>query len=152
MLSTDLTPKTLARFWAKVHKTDTCWLWTATLNNKGYGKFKLEGKRQDEYAHRVAWLIATGEPPPQDVCHDCDTPACVRYEHLFLGSDEDNMADMAAKFRGNTTKLNQEQIERIRVLVQGHQTYGMTKLLSEEFGVHRSTIRRAAKQSSFRLL
>lgn len=88
------------RFWAKVNKTARCWLWTGALDRRGYGSFR--GDHGTVKAHRVAWKLQTGEslPPEIELCHTCDTPACVRFDHLFKGSHADNMADMAAKGRG----------------------------------------------------
>lgn len=86
------------RFWAKVRKTDDCWLWTASADGKGYGKMLVDGKLQQ--AHRLSWLIHTGESPGDwHVCHKCDNPPCVRPDHLFLGTAVDNMRDMHAKGR-----------------------------------------------------
>jgi hypothetical protein len=90
------------RFWAKVDQRskDECWLWTAALDDKGYGMFKLDGWMQK--AHRVSWMIANGDANGLGVLHRCDTPACVNPRHLFLGNHSDNMKDCAAKGRLNT--------------------------------------------------
>ena len=162
MLLTDITPSTLIRFWSKVnkegpipeHKAELgpCWIWTGAPNNKGYGKLRLQGKRSEEYAHRVSWAISMDASPDGIcVCHHCDNPLCVRPSHLFSGTRVDNASDMAAKGRGNTTKLTPEQIEYIRA-VYGSRPYGIIGELAETFNVHRSSIRRAAKKISFRLL
>jgi hypothetical protein len=71
-----------------------CIPWTGAINNHGYGR---RGRR---YAHRMAWEEAHGPiPHGMKVCHHCDTPACVNIEHLFLGTQSDNMRDCAAKGR-----------------------------------------------------
>lgn len=86
------------RFWAKVEKTDGCWLWKAATRY-GYGVFGVRaGKIRG--AHRVSWELANGPiPGGLFVCHRCDTPACVRVDHLFLGTAADNNADARSKGR-----------------------------------------------------
>lgn len=86
------------RFWDKVEKTESCWLWRGALGRFGYGAVhRSSGSRK---AHRVAWELTKG-PIPDALCvmHTCDVPACVNPDHLRLGSYADNNADMAAKGR-----------------------------------------------------
>lgn len=79
----------------------------------------VEGQR---LAHRVAWFLNTGRWPELHVCHKCDNRQCVRFSHLFEGSTEDNLNDMAKKGRRkvrrgeevNTAKLTQAQVVSIR--------------------------------------
>jgi len=88
------------RFWEKVDKRgpDECWEWRAARHKSGYGQFKYGGAMKQ--AHRVAWELING-PIPKGiwVLHHCDNPGCVNPAHLFLGTHQDNMADMDAKGR-----------------------------------------------------
>jgi hypothetical protein len=86
------------RFWANVHQTDGCWLWTAGTNKQGYGRLHIAGKAT--LAHRFSWTIANGVVPDRlCVLHHCDTPPCVRPDHLFLGTRQDNDTDKILKDR-----------------------------------------------------
>lgn len=93
-----------SRFWAKVRKEpgDGCWLWLGSLV-RGYGDFWPEAQRKAPRrakAHRFSWILANGPiPDGLQVCHHCDTPACVRPDHLFLGTVSDNLKDCVAKGR-----------------------------------------------------
>ena len=86
------------RFWAKVTKTPTCWLWIGGQNGHGYGQFGFEGRTQ--LATRVLWKLTIG-PIPDGLCvlHTCDNPPCVRPDHLFLGTQFENSQDMVRKKR-----------------------------------------------------
>lgn len=90
-----------ARFWPKVDRSGECWLWTGAKNAAGYGHIRPGGSAGDVPAHRAAWFLHTGEWPPDNlfVCHHCDTPACVRFDHLFLGTQGDNQRDASSKGR-----------------------------------------------------
>ena len=95
-------PNTLDnRFWAKVnkegpvqpHMSSCCWTWTGARTSDGkYGKLYVDGKLQR--AHRVGWLLQTGEKPVY-IRHKCDNPLCVKRlsgvslcENIFSKSDE----------------------------------------------------------------
>ena len=99
------------RFWARVNKDGPtpehlpelgpCWIWTGPPDASGYGRIgcglRTSGTMK---ANRASWLLVFGEiPEGQNVLHKCDNPACVRPEHLFLGSHSDNIKDMMAKGR-----------------------------------------------------
>ena len=97
-----LTPK---RFWSKAQITDLlkCWIWTGTKTLDGYGSIKICYKTK--HAHRVVWELCYGPiPKGQSVLHHCDKPACVQPNHLFLGTQQDNIADMDNKNRRGSIK------------------------------------------------
>lgn len=90
-------PKT---FWSKVNKDgpNGCWEWTGTIDHKGYGRIKSQGRQM--FAHRISFSYAN---PDFDlslfVLHHCDNPLCVNPGHLFAGTHLDNMRDMVSKGR-----------------------------------------------------
>ena len=90
-------PKTIARFWKHIEKTDTCWIWKLSCSKKGYGIFHNEFHAS---AHRFSYILHFGEiPEGLLVCHKCDNPPCIRPDHLFLGTDADNRRDAQQKGR-----------------------------------------------------
>lgn len=96
-------------FWSRVDKSGDCWLWTGELNNQGYGRYALyDGDRRERVlAHRMS-LILTGVTLAKDdvLLHSCDTPRCVRPEHLSVGTQTTNMQDAKSKGRMNLTGLS----------------------------------------------
>jgi len=93
-----------------------CWLWLASVDKDGYGQF-LYGKR----AHRYSYEYYNGVIPA-GVCvlHKCDNPSCVNPEHLFLGTNRDNINDMVNKGRSLSgiknpaAKLTEDDVSNIR--------------------------------------
>lgn len=90
------------RFWAKVAKDPTsCWMWHERSNNGvGYGIFNA-GRGRRVYAHRYSWELFHGMPVPAGkvIRHNCDTPGCVRPDHLIIGTQRDNVYDMLSRGR-----------------------------------------------------
>ncbi len=119
-----------------------CHLWTASLNNKGYGSFRL--KKRTKLAHRVAWEQRNGPiPDGLYVCHKCDTPSCVNPDHMFLGTPADNMRDAANKGRipygeaHHNAKLNDQNVRAIREM----RSAGMTQsAIGARIGVSQTVV------------
>lgn len=75
-----------------------CWLWTRFVNPGGYGTIRLNGPRV--LAHRASWTVAHGPiPDGMVVCHKCDTPSCVNPDHLYVGTQRQNMDDCSRRGR-----------------------------------------------------
>jgi len=134
------------RFWSKVNKTDTCWLWTGAKAE--YGKFWHEGRVVS--AHRLVYEAMRGPIPDGIlVCHHCDNPVCVNPDHLFLGTASANIDDMLQKGRQGYTgrrgvknpkgKLHPYQIREIRIKFSQGQS---SSRLAKQYGVNKSTINR----------
>jgi hypothetical protein len=81
------------------HGGDGCWLWTGHKDAYGYGVIDCADTKNTK-AHRFSWEKNVGPiPAGLYVLHHCDTPACTRPDHLFLGTHSDNMRDAASKGR-----------------------------------------------------
>jgi len=76
-----------------------CWLWIGrTKNRGGYGRLRHRGRLVS--AHRMTWILSNGSiPVGMNVCHRCDNRLCVRPDHLFLGTQKQNLDDMRKKGR-----------------------------------------------------
>lgn len=130
-----------ARFWSKVLKTTTCWLWQRGKDKDGYGKFSIRGK--DLRAHKYSYMLFNGVYPLNMlVCHTCDTPACVNPKHLFIGSHQDNVNDMISKKRNvygtkcHNAKYSFKFISQVRNEARVYtQSY-----LSQKYQISKSTI------------
>jgi DNA-binding CsgD family transcriptional regulator len=116
-----------------------CWNWKGAKQVRGYGELSIGGKKYA--AHRLSYALFHGQWPGRlYVCHSCDNVSCVNPDHLFLGTQKDNLQDMAAKgrsMRGERNaqaKLRDDDVKAIRAS-------GYTKQkLADQYGVSLSTI------------
>lgn len=145
----ELTPQEIARFWSKVDQSGECWLWTAGRSHGLYGMFSVSRDKRQRHlgAHRVAYELTYGPLGAGLLaCHRCDTPACVRPDHLFPGTYADNMHDMIAKGRAITArqvgrpgeqnanaKLSDDDVRTILDLARGKQA--TQRQIAKRFGV-----------------
>lgn len=136
------------RFQRFFDETDGCWEWTGGLFSNGYGKFNSGEKTV--YAHRFAWERHKGSiPSGLNVCHRCDNRLCVRPDHLFIGTQKDNVADMMRKGRARRGCLKGSAIGN-SILTEGqvalmrskyrHDRRGDGVKAAVEFGVHTTTV------------
>ena len=127
------------KFWPKVHKTESCWIWTAAQGPNGYGEFNHQKKHMQ--AHRVSWALHFGAiPAGLRVLHRCDNRLCVRPDHLFLGTAKDNTTDMLQKEREARGKmLPQAKLTAADIpIIRTSSDSG--DVLAARYGVSKSTI------------
>jgi hypothetical protein len=149
------------RFWEKVNKSDGCWEWQGALFDRGYGVFQVQ--RRTVRAHRLAYMMAKGPiAPGLFVCHMCDNPRCVRPEHLFLGTPQENTDDMVFKGRARYTgpknpprreehhkaKLDELSVQRLRAAGNALPQIDLAAI----FGVSKQTVSAVLRYECWRSL
>jgi DNA-binding XRE family transcriptional regulator len=147
----------IERFNSKIKVVvDSCHTWQGShFKVTGYGAFWLKG--QNRGAHRIAWEIVKGKiPRGLHLCHSCDNRGCVNPEHMFLGSHQDNVADMVAKARHafgerqTNSKLTDAQVLEIR---QVYARGGISQTeLGKSYGVGHTTISYVVNKRAWRHL
>jgi hypothetical protein len=137
------------RFDEKWSEKDECWIWNSRFNSAGQiraNTFSLNGKIMRAY--RASFILHKGDiPEGAAICHNCDNPLCVNPDHLWVGSNAENTADMHNKRRANTpkgeqhssAKLTEADVKAIR-LVMSDAPRGAQKALALRYGISKSTI------------
>lgn len=148
-------PFTPDYFWTFVTKTSGCWIFA---DGRSRGTINV-GDYRRERAYRVAWRLTYGPIPKGiGVCHHCDNPACVRPDHLFLGTQAENLADASRKGRlhrytvgesNPNATLTAAQVKRIRQLYKPG-VYGLVAQLARRFKVSHTHIDRIVSGESWR--
>lgn len=137
-------------FWAHVSKgnlIEACWSWKGAKSESGYGLIgiRVDKKAITQRAHRVSYAIHNVDFNQKlSVLHSCDNPECCNPLHLFLGTQQDNMSDMAAKDRtarqpgekNGSSKLTEEQVLEI----YSRRGYETSVDLAAAFNVSNATI------------
>jgi hypothetical protein len=139
------------RIWGKVDKSAECWVWIGYKQPFGYGVIntgsRTDGSRATKLVHRVVYELEFG-PIPEGGCilHKCDNPSCVKPDHLFLGTQSENVADMIAKgrkrvARGKDHPSYKLSSQKKREICQRYSAGNVTQQkLAEEYGVNQATI------------
>lgn len=159
----ELTKSLIKRFWSNVDvgKKDDCWEWTGSLDAYGYGQISEGNKtnKKNYKAHRLSWMIRFGEiPENMNICHKCDNPSCMNPNHLFVGTQEDNLRDCREKGRARggsmpgeknpNSKLTERQVKDIRNRYKQGGIY--QRQLGAEFGVSQAQIGLIVNRKSWR--
>lgn len=133
-------------FWRRILKSENCWIWIGALRS-GYGELSfvsITGSYNPIGAHVVAWILTNGPiPEGMDVLHKCDNPPCCRPDHLFLGTSQDNMRDMAEKGRSAWSERSSlAKLSKDRVLnIIGMSSQGVPQnRIAKIFELHESTV------------
>ena len=148
------------KFWSGVEMIPfhPCWEWNRCLVN-GYGVIRHRGTTLR--AHRISYELHKGAIPPGEhrgatcVLHSCDNRSCVNPDHLFLGTQAENVHDMIIKGRARhargerngKAKLTARDVRRIRLLAAGGVVYGQ---LASRFGVCTTNIGAIVRRDTWR--
>jgi hypothetical protein len=153
-----LTNKQIKRFYnnIKIDEQTGCHIYVGCKDKNKYGVIKIYGKIIR--AHRIAWFLYYGDIINNMlVLHKCDNPSCVNPEHLFLGTQNDNIQDMVIKNRhvkGEiNSKLKEYQVKEILDIVNiNGRYYGITTKLAKLYNVSTSTIKAIIERRKWKYL
>lgn len=123
-----------------------CWLWDGHTTN-GYGNVstQVNGRQVRNRAHRAAYEAVNGQiPAGKMVCHKCDVKSCVNPAHLFIGTHDDNMADLRAKgyMRGRVPRGEMQGAAKLTADIVAYirRSNEPQSALARKFGVHQVTV------------
>lgn len=123
----------------------SCRIWIGSPDKFGYRQIAVN--RRMRRVHRVAWEVANGRPAPAGLVirHACDNPACINPDHLILGTQAENVADMISRHRfdrtgekSNSAKLDWPTVRRIRA---DRATGATVAELSQRFEISKTQVR-----------
>lgn len=133
-----------------------CWEYTGSRFAFGHGKIKYKGKTYR--THRVSFILCVNDISDNlHVLHKCDNPPCINPDHLFEGTQLDNMRDMIAKGRrrdshgenNSTAKLTNEQVRVIKLAL----ALGLTQqTIADKYNVGRASIGQISRGNNWRTI
>lgn len=128
------------RFWSRVRKTHTCWLWTGSRDHRGYGRLQRGARGAGHVkAHRFSYELHHGSfDETLVVCHRCDNPSCVNPDHLFLGTQADNVDDAVQKQRHTGRPLAADPAE----VLAYYDACGNQYETARHFGISQASVSR----------
>jgi hypothetical protein len=120
-----------------------CWIWMGKLNQYGYGRINIGGAYQG--THRVSWEVHRGKiPDGLHVLHHCDIRSCINPDHLFIGTDADNVRDCIKKGRARHVGMKGEKHHKAKVTAKQvlmiRTSQKKPKFFIEKFGLSKSQV------------
>jgi len=133
-----------------------CWVWSLCVNKvTGYGVTRWEGKARN--AHRLAYKLANGDPGPLQVNHCCGNRRCCNPDHLYAGTQKQNIADAIRhgthskppRLRGSENGFSKLTEDEVRDIRRRHAAGEAGRALAREFGVSATSIRRIHRRQAW---